>query len=286
MSSVADVLRVASGEVGYWRHHDPLNGTKYGRWYAEVTSAPWFASNGVPYCAMFVSWVMDRAGVSVPGLPTGYCPSIKAANGLVDSRSARPGDIVLFDWDGDQDPDHVGIVEVNRGGHLQTIEGNTSRGGGSQGDGGWVARRTRGWSVVDCVVRPSYDGHAAPAPQAAGVGGLAIDGDFGPATTTRSQQVLGTPVDGVVSGQHPADRPFVPSAQGNWTWECDGSLLVMAVQRMAGADVDGLWGPGTNRAVQVWLIEHGYDCGPCGADGYLGGATTRAWQRWLNDQAA
>ena len=33
-------------------------------------------------------------------------------------------------------------------------------------------------------------------------------------------------------------------------------------------------------------IGHGYDCGESGADGCLGGDTTRAWQRWLNDQAA
>lgn len=161
MGSVSDVLRVAAGEVGYYRHNDPLSGTKYGRWYAERMGAPWFGTNGVPYCAMFVSWVLDQAGVSVPGLPTAYCPSIKAAGAgaLVPATEARPGDIALFDWDGDSDPDHVGIVEANNGSYLTTIEGNTSRGdAGSQGNGGWVARRERPLSVVDCVVRPAYSG--------------------------------------------------------------------------------------------------------------------------------
>lgn len=35
------------------------------------------------------------------------------------------GDIVFFDWDYDNDPDHVGIVEKVEGNSIYTIEGNS-----------------------------------------------------------------------------------------------------------------------------------------------------------------
>lgn len=161
MATANDVLRIASGEVGYYRHDDPLTGTKYGRWYAELTGSSYFGTNGVPYCAMFVSYVFAMAGQSMPGLPTASCSVIMANNRgtsrQVTKTSAKPGDIVLFDWGGDGAPDHVGIVELNNGSYIQTIEGNTSLGtAGSQGNGGYVARRTRAWSTVYAVYRPNY----------------------------------------------------------------------------------------------------------------------------------
>lgn len=161
MASADDALRVARGEIGYWRYGDPEPGTKYGRWYARLTGSGYFGETGVPYCAMFVSWVMATAGVPCAGLPGSYCPSIEAAarraGATVGARQARPGDLVLFDWGGDGVCDHVGIVESNPGTHLVTIEGNTSRGcTGSQGDGGWVARRARSYGVVRVCVRPNY----------------------------------------------------------------------------------------------------------------------------------
>lgn len=161
MSKIADVLRLAAAEVGYNRFADPNPGTKYGRFYAELVGNAYYGTSGVPYCAMFVTYIMHMAGVSVPGLPGAYCPWIKTAGvkaGLaIDPHSACPGDIVLFDWGGDGVCDHIGIVEKNCGNYLQTIEGNTSTGAnGSQSNGGRVARRTRSFTSVNCVIRPNY----------------------------------------------------------------------------------------------------------------------------------
>ena len=36
-----------------------------------------------------------------------------------------PGTIIFFDWDGDNDPDHVGIVEYTESDVVHTIEGNS-----------------------------------------------------------------------------------------------------------------------------------------------------------------
>ena len=164
MATASDVLRIAAGEIGYTRWDDPQTGTKYGRWMASKTGQSWLSGNGVPYCAMFVSWVFAQAGQSMPGLPTASC-SVIVANNRGTSRSktvsqARPGDIVLFDWNpsaGDG-ADHVGIVESNNGSYLTTIEGNTSSGSsGSQSNGGGVWRRTRAYSTVYAIYRPVYE---------------------------------------------------------------------------------------------------------------------------------
>ena len=42
MATPNDVLNIAAKEVGYSRWTDPQPGTKYGRWYAELTKSPYF----------------------------------------------------------------------------------------------------------------------------------------------------------------------------------------------------------------------------------------------------
>lgn len=37
----------------------------------------------------------------------------------------KPGDLIFFDWENDNDPDHVGIVERTDNNHIYTIEGNS-----------------------------------------------------------------------------------------------------------------------------------------------------------------
>lgn len=172
MASANKVLSIAAGEVGYSRWDDPQAGTKYGRAFAEKVGNSYYGNSGVPYCCMFVWWVLDQAGMTVPGMPTASCTALRnaCANAglIVPKMSAKPGDIVIFDWPGSRDGanDHVGFVELNKGNYIQTIEGNTSSGAsGSQGNGGVVARRTRDWSVVQDVIRPAY-GSDKPLPDA------------------------------------------------------------------------------------------------------------------------
>ena len=172
MASSNKVLSIAAGEVGYSRWDDPQAGTKYGRAFAEKVGNSYYGNSGVPYCCMFVWWVLDQAGMTVPGMPTASCTALRnacaSAGLIVPKMSAQPGDIVIFDWPGSRDGanDHVGFVELNKGNYIQTIEGNTSSGAsGSQGNGGVVARRTRDWSVVQDVIRPAY-GSDKPLPDA------------------------------------------------------------------------------------------------------------------------
>lgn len=154
MAQATDVLRIAANEIGYSEQGDKSTGTKYGRWYAERMNSSYFAQEGVPWCAMFTSWVFDKANQSAPGLPAASCSVIRNAAKntkyhIQDKKQAIAGDIVLFDWDGNGGPDHVGIVELNKGSYIQTIEGNTGN--------GEVLRRTRNWSTVYMIIRPEYD---------------------------------------------------------------------------------------------------------------------------------
>jgi lysozyme len=162
-STAADVLKVAKAELG------KTDGTKYGKWYEKnVDKNAYnydFGARGVPWCAMFASWVLDQAGVKCAGLPGAYCPTMlqaaKDAKATVSKANAKPGDIVYFDWDGGVS-DHVGIVvSANpKSSTMQTIEGNA--------DGGIVAMKTRNYTTIVGVARPKYGAEPEPAPKPAG----------------------------------------------------------------------------------------------------------------------
>lgn len=164
MSAAKNVLYCARQWIGYSRWDDPEPGTVFGRWYAKLVDDPYFGESGIPYCAMFVSYCLNWAGFEAAGLPGAYVPWILSANldagRLVANEDAQPGDLVMFDWQGDGVADHIGIVEENHAdeGWMQTIEGNTSPGsGGSQSNGGGVYRRARNYSSIIGVARPYYE---------------------------------------------------------------------------------------------------------------------------------
>jgi hypothetical protein len=100
-----------------------------------------------PWCGCFANACLVAAGFP-DQVWLRFCPSIEAkAKAGSDgwewhTTEAAVGDLVLY---GSSVAQHVGIVESVGGGRdASTIEGNTSNGpGGSQSNGGIVARRTR-----------------------------------------------------------------------------------------------------------------------------------------------
>lgn len=138
-TNVDKLLLVARAEVGYTEAPANSNRTKYGKW---------FGLDGLPWCGMFVSWCFAQAGVPLPniGYTKGFAGCQTAAlwfrkNGWV-VKDPKPGDIVLFDWNGDGRFDHTGIVErAVVASAIGTIEGNTSA--TNQSNGGQVQQRTR-----------------------------------------------------------------------------------------------------------------------------------------------
>lgn len=289
-NNATDVLAKARTQIGYSRWTDPQQGTVYGRWYAQKTGSSYYGTNGVPYCAMFVSWVFDQVGASCAGLPEAYCPYIlnkakSAGKVLSNKQSAQPGDVVLFDWGGDGVCDHVGIVEKNYGSYIQTIEGNTSN-----GTSGVVARRTRSWGTVKAVVRPNYGGSSSGTttskPSTNSSARLKVDGYIGKSSTTEWQKQLGTFADGVIEGQYSGNKQYLANLT-SVTWTAKGSPMVKALQKKLnaygnyGLAVDGLMGYKTVLALQKWLRSR---CGYVrhAIDGYLGPDTAANVQNALN----
>lgn len=287
MATSNQALSRAAKELGYCRWDDPQAGTKYGRWYAELTKSPYFGTNGVPFCAMGVSYIMDAVKQACAGLPTASVPALfSGASGagiiLGSKTSAIPGDIVIFDWADVYGPcDHVGFVEINFGSSgVQTIEFNTT---GADGRSGSVARKVRGWDVVQCIVRPPWSGG-----QTGGVsdylpGRLEVDGYWGRLTTIALQVHFGTPVDGVVSSQDPYWESRNPGLGTGWEWGAgvDGSQLIIAMQKVLRVKPDGLVGPDTINAL---IKRYMGSSGATELDGKLDGpsVTIKAMQRALN----
>lgn len=113
-----------------------------------------------PWCADFVTWVLKQAGFPQPTWNWSYCPSWAqaAAKGTAGMRVLKsgepiqPGDLALYDWQGDGVMDHIGFVEsVPAATAFRAIEGNTAVGNDS--NGGEVMYRTRRHSDVGVFIR-------------------------------------------------------------------------------------------------------------------------------------
>lgn len=137
-----------------------------------------------------------------------------------------------------------------------------------------------GWRFVRC--RRLGEGGASGGGSSRAT--LDVDGFCGRLSVREWQRQVGTYVDGVISGQdvdYDEYRRNVVAVD----YDGGGSQLVCVVQGKVGAAIDGVWGPETSRCIQRWLIDHGYDCGPAGVDGYFGHDSVCALQRSLNDGA-
>lgn len=267
MATVSDVLGIAGNEVDYDRFNDPQRGTKYGRWFASLMGSSYYGQNGVPFCAMFVSWVLAQAGVKCEGFPSAcaFSGSNQFNGRRIAAEDLQAGDVVNFDWDGDNGGDHVGIVEsVISTGVYRTIEGNV--------DGGKVKRCTRYASQIICGIRPYYSGSSAAT--------LIIDGIVGAATVAAWQKQIGrTVLDGVISGQQKEHDRYRRSVYAI-SYGGAGSALVLKVQKRVGANVDGDWGKDTTIHLQQTLKRWGYYGG--GIDGDFGPASAKALQQSIN----
>lgn len=262
------------------------NRTKYGAW---------FGYDGASWCAMFVSWVYHTAGhpLGMVETPKGfkYCPAgynfWKASNQL--TANPQPGDIVLFDWNGDGTCDHTGIFIrwIEEGKTFTSWEGNTAIGNDS--DGGEVMMRTRKKSVVRAFVNTGLfndAGVAVPVIFKRGTSGtevtriqkmlydlgyeMVVDGDFGPGTergVKKFQADHGLEATGIVDGategalETERNKPKVKDSKlttGVYLKKGDSGAAVLALQKALnrkGAkhiSEDGVFGNGTVEALKAF----------------------------------
>ncbi len=156
MTTPENVLKVARHYIGVKENPANSNRQMFGEWYG---------TNGVAWCAIFVSYCFYKAGMPLSSIPPtsnkkgfAYCPyGVKYFQDQKKfDKNPKVGDIVFFDWQGDGTSDHVGIVEKVLGNNqVGTIEGNTSYNNNS--NGGEVMRRKRKLSAIQGFAHPDYD---------------------------------------------------------------------------------------------------------------------------------
>ena len=114
-----DMVQVALSQVGQ------VGGQPYWSWYGFGSRVEW--------CATFVSWVAYQSGYIQDGtIPRFAGVQVGGVNwfkgkGQWQNRGYVPqaGDIIFFDWNGDNWSDHVGIVISSDGNTVHTVEGNS-----------------------------------------------------------------------------------------------------------------------------------------------------------------
>lgn len=121
MSKRDEIIKIANEQVGYKEYAN--NKTKYGEWYGMQGE----------WCDIFISWLANQVGILNTLIPKeAYVPT--TANwyknkGLLKDKNYRPqkGDLILFDYNHNKTPDHIGIVDYVEGNVIHTIEGNKSK---------------------------------------------------------------------------------------------------------------------------------------------------------------
>ncbi len=122
----ADIIGHAATQIGYTEGMWSIN--KYGAW---------MDANKQDWCAIFVSWCADRAGVAQSVIPhttsaTTCCYGVRRSGQWHYSQyrggdyTPRPGDLIFFNWIGNYDNtcSHVGIVAEVTENTVITVEGN------------------------------------------------------------------------------------------------------------------------------------------------------------------
>lgn len=117
-TSDGEIVTVALSQIGN------VGGEPYWSWYGFNSRVEW--------CACFVSWCANECGYIDAGVIPKFAGCVQGSNwfkerGLWQDGSFTPsaGHIIFFDWEGDGETDHVGIVERVENGIVYTVEGNS-----------------------------------------------------------------------------------------------------------------------------------------------------------------
>ena len=148
------ILQVLEKEIGYVEGKN--NDNKYGKAYG------W---NNVPYCVIFMWWAFKEASASdyfCGGTKQASCTKVKEwaqAHNCWVTKDYKPGDLLLFNFNGKNTPKHIGFLVEVKNGVYYTIEGNTSpSNSGSQENGDGVWNKQRKLSSIVGAYRPNYAG--------------------------------------------------------------------------------------------------------------------------------
>ena len=197
-------------------------------------------------CCYFVSKIFKAAGngsLFYNGVTVTYCPNAikwcKTQLAQIPPYLAMPSDIIFFDWNGNNTPDHIGFVDHRISDQeIATLEGNTT-------SKYVVARRVRTAKYVQGIFRPHFKPTSFNANKM-----LDVDGQFGYNSIAVMQKWLKVKVDGILGKDtvKALQKKLGVSQDGSW-----GKGTSKAVQKMVGTDADGEFGEKSVKALQKYL---------------------------------
>ena len=130
----ADIIAIAKSQVGYTEDE---TGTVYGDWYKKINNSSYDFTTA-PWCAMFISWCANKAGISSDIIPCTAlakqsASTFKAKGCWKEPKSYVPqvGDMIYFIYGDSDEINHMGLVIEVQNGQVTVCEGNkTSLNGG------------------------------------------------------------------------------------------------------------------------------------------------------------
>ena len=219
------VLLIGKCYLGY--HEGNNNDTKFGDWYG-MPNQPW--------CAMFVSYCMAKAGVSQETVKK-FASCTAGWNwfknrGETRSNSFKPqrGDIIFFDWNPENGDgiDHVGLVDRVENNKVYTVEGN------HEDQVNQYSYDLNSNNIYGYVV-PSYTGNES----------------IEEAKTDENNE-----------------RPLIYKGMTNENVRYAQTKLINKGYSVGSSGADGIFGAGTEQAVRQFQADNGLT-----ADGMIGPAT-------------
>lgn len=160
MSDAERIIALARTQVGTAEIPPGSNNVVYN---TDYYGGP-VSGGSYPWCCVFIWWLFWKLGLSTEfcgGAKTAYCPYVvnfaRNTGRWITGADFKPGDLFLYDWDGDGIADHIGLCSNWYGSFGSAIEGNMNDA---------VQEISRSVSSIMGAYRPAYadGGDELPAP--------------------------------------------------------------------------------------------------------------------------
>ena len=158
MSDAERIIALARTQIGTREDPPGSNNVIYN---TDYYGGP-VSGGAYPWCCVFIWWLFWKAGLSAEfcgGAKTAYCPFVvnfaRNTGRWITDAHYQPGDLLLYDWGGDGEADHIGLCVEWYGTFGVAIEGNT---------GDAVQQVSRSHSQIMGAYRPAYGDAAQPDP--------------------------------------------------------------------------------------------------------------------------
>ena len=145
------IIELAKTQLGVKEYPANTNRVKYTAEYGIVTA----------WCVIFIWWLFkhcDASSLFYDGKKCCSCSQLMSwakNKGQWVKANYKVGDLLLYDWNKNGSPQHIGLCVGVDGNNIVAIEGNTALGNDS--NGGEVMTRRRNISCVLGAVRPQYE---------------------------------------------------------------------------------------------------------------------------------